>query len=996
MADVSVSASFAIDTFTLDYIAGANGSLSGDASQVVDYGASGTPVSAVADLGYHFVAWSPGGSTQNPRTDTNVPADVSVTASFAIDAFTVTPSAGAGGSLIQSTPQTVGLQRHHGVHGHPGPQLPRRLGQRLRRLPARGHLHHRPDHGRLHGHRELRHQRVHPDLHAPAPTARSPALTPDVNHGADGTLVSAVADAGYHFVAWSDGVLTASRTDLNVTANITVSASFAINVYTLTYSAGANGSISGTTPQTVNHGADGTLVSAVADAGYHFVAWSDGVLTASRTDLNVTANITVSASFAINTYTNSTITGTSPVTADGIASSTVTITLKDALNNPVSGVTPTFSATDTGAANVYGACSLGNASGVSTCTLKSTKAEIKTLKIETPVVLTGGTVTFVGGAAFGLAFVGQPTSALPGAVLSQDVTVQVIDAYSNPTTAVGSVTLTLSAGLGSLSGTATQPISGTGLATFDDLSVSDVGTYTLTATSTGLAPATSSPFLILPATGGLLANVASSDADFNHLDGFDVLFAGASSSAKKLAATNPGTFHYELDLQNETGVTIHKRGHQLPPIIKNGVSISDHNGASTSVIITVPSLPTNTGLASVPGTTTTVGSPKWAQLPENSAFMADGSHSVRAVDGDGNSWDWSGHWGDHGDDIDVSWARTAPGGNCLATTGITWISGQPTNNAIVKCVKVEGLDIPKHHASHIQISFEFALKGSDAWAVNATTAFRAGFPFKSQTQVKLDADFPIASLADKTYVGNDVAGLSGAGEQITAIGGFVFDQNGMGIGANNIADNLLNATIRLYNTAPSAANRCTATGMVAETTTDGDGFYFLWKTGIDQSLASAPNLPSGVRYYVMVCDVTGVPSPYWPARSIGHTLANKEFEEENFYVSNPTHLGFSIQPTTNRLGRTMYPVQVALLDQWNNLVVDSTLQVTLSIDTSQGGTLSGTKIRTMFGGYATFSDLKISGAGTTGTYTLLAVDTSPPGLGHPFTPVTSLAFTMTN
>ena len=605
------------------------------------------------------------------------------------------------------------------------------------------------------------------------------------------------------------------------------------------------------------------------------------------------------------------------------------------------------------------------------------------------------------GPAAGLVFVQQPMNALAGAVINPDVTVQIVDAYDNPTTAAGNVTLTLNGVPGTLSGQVIQPINGSGLTTFDDLSVSDIGTYSLTATSGSLAGETSNPFDIIPALNGLLADVASTDADFNYINGFDVLFAGASSAQKKIAATNPGTFHYELDLRNETGVTIHKRGHELPHIIKNGVSISDHNGASTVVIVTVPSLPANSSLGTAaPGLVGTPGSPKWAQQPENSAFKADGSHSVRAVDGDGSFWDWFWHRDDHDDDIDVSWARTAPAGNCLATSGITWISGQPTNNAIVKCVKVEGLDIRKHHASHIQISFEFALKGTDSWAVNAATAFRAGFPFKSQTLVKLDADFPIASLADKTYVGNDVAGLSGAGEQITAIGGFVFDQNGMGIGANNTVNGLLNATIRVYNTAPSTANRCAPYGspndasprprpMRTASTSSG-------RAATTRPWPAAPNLLSGWRYYVMVCDVTGVPSPYWPARSIGHTLGNKEFEEENFYVSNPTHLGFSLQPTTNRLGRTMYAVQVALLDQWNNPVSDSTLQVTISIDTGQGGTLSGTKVRTMSNGYATFSDLKISGAGTTGTYTLLAVDTSPPGLGHPFTPVTSLAFTMTN
>ncbi|MDI6800130.1 MAG: stalk domain-containing protein [Actinomycetota bacterium] len=121
-----------------------------------------------------------------------------------------------------------------------------------------------------------------------------------VNHGADGSQVTAVPDAGYHFTSWSDGVLTAARTDTNVTGNITVTASFAINTYTLTYTAGANGSITGTSPQTVNHGADGSQVTAVPAAGYHFTSWSDGVTTAARTDLNVTGDISVTASFSAN------------------------------------------------------------------------------------------------------------------------------------------------------------------------------------------------------------------------------------------------------------------------------------------------------------------------------------------------------------------------------------------------------------------------------------------------------------------------------------------------------------------------------------------------------------------------------------------------------------------------------------------------------------------------------------------------------------------------
>lgn len=118
-----------------------------------------------------------------------------------------------------------------------------------------------------------------------------------VEPGNDGTEVTAVPDTGYHFTSWSDGVLTASRTDTNINADLTVTANFEINSYTLTYTAGANGTISGTSPQTVNHGSSGTEVTAEADAGFAFLDWSDGVLTASRTDTNVTGDIDVTANF---------------------------------------------------------------------------------------------------------------------------------------------------------------------------------------------------------------------------------------------------------------------------------------------------------------------------------------------------------------------------------------------------------------------------------------------------------------------------------------------------------------------------------------------------------------------------------------------------------------------------------------------------------------------------------------------------------------------------
>ena len=62
----------------------------------------------------------------------------------------------------------------------------------------------------------------------------------------------------------------------------------------------SGGTISGTSPQTVNYGGSGTQVTAAPNTGYHFVQWSDGGNAAARTDTNVTANINVTASFATN------------------------------------------------------------------------------------------------------------------------------------------------------------------------------------------------------------------------------------------------------------------------------------------------------------------------------------------------------------------------------------------------------------------------------------------------------------------------------------------------------------------------------------------------------------------------------------------------------------------------------------------------------------------------------------------------------------------------
>ncbi|ADU26128.1 leucine-rich repeat protein [Ethanoligenens harbinense] len=80
--------------------------------------------------------------------------------------------------------------------------------------------------------------------------------------------------------------------------------------YSLVYAAGAGGTVSGSAKQTVSQGADGTSVAAIANAGYHFVKWSDGFISATRQDKKVTGDIRVTALFSADSSSSNSSTGT--------------------------------------------------------------------------------------------------------------------------------------------------------------------------------------------------------------------------------------------------------------------------------------------------------------------------------------------------------------------------------------------------------------------------------------------------------------------------------------------------------------------------------------------------------------------------------------------------------------------------------------------------------------------------------------------------------------
>ncbi len=337
VANMSVTANFTLNTYTVDFTAGTGGSLTGTSPQTVNHGTATTMVTAVPDTGYSFTGWSGDHTgTENPLTINSVIGNMSITANFVINTYTLEFIANTGGTLTGTTMQTV-------EHGSPGTAVTA--------VPDTGYIFTGWSGDYTGSDNPLTIGEVTADMYifaefelatytvtfsAGTGGTLSGTTPQTVTHGASTTAVTATPDAGYTFIGWT-GDYTGTDNPLvftNVTVGKAVTANFAIKTYTVDITAGTGGTLSGITPQTVNHGSDSTAITAVPDTGYTFTGWSGDVTGTDNplTLTNVTASQTVTANFTLNTYTvaftsgaGGTLAGTTPQTINhGTATTAVT------------------------------------------------------------------------------------------------------------------------------------------------------------------------------------------------------------------------------------------------------------------------------------------------------------------------------------------------------------------------------------------------------------------------------------------------------------------------------------------------------------------------------------------------------------------------------------------------------------------------------------------------------------------------------------------------
>ncbi len=266
--DHSINVSFAINTYTITASSDSNGTISPSGVQTFNFGDSQT-YTFTPNTGYHvanvLVDSVPVGSPASYTFD-SISANHTISVSFAIDQFTISASAGANGTIAPAGAVVVSYGANQPF-----------------------------------------------------------TFTPSAGYHIDSVLVDGVkvdSVGGYTFV--------------NVTANHTVHVSFAINRFTITASAGANGSVSPSGPVLVDSGSSQAFTFTPA-AGYHVDSVIvDGVLqppSAGYTFTDVVANHTISVAFAIDQFTitasagtNGSISPSGTVTLDYNASQIFTFT----------------------------------------------------------------------------------------------------------------------------------------------------------------------------------------------------------------------------------------------------------------------------------------------------------------------------------------------------------------------------------------------------------------------------------------------------------------------------------------------------------------------------------------------------------------------------------------------------------------------------------------------------------------------------------------------
>jgi hypothetical protein len=297
--------------YTITATSGPNGSISPAGTTTVNPG-GGQAYAITANPNYHIVDVKVDGASVGAvagYTFSNVTANHTISATFAINTYTINASAGANGSISPSGAVSVNYGANQTFTITPNANYD--VADVLVDGVSAGAMTSYTFTGVTVGHTIVASftiKKAGITASAGANGTISPSGTLILNYGANQTY-TITPNTGYHIAdvqvdGASVGAVT-TYTFTNVTAPHTITAGFAINTFTITATAGSNGSITPSGPVTVNYGANQAFTIAPASTGYYITDVTVDTVSAGAvagyTFSNVTANHTISASFARKT-----------------------------------------------------------------------------------------------------------------------------------------------------------------------------------------------------------------------------------------------------------------------------------------------------------------------------------------------------------------------------------------------------------------------------------------------------------------------------------------------------------------------------------------------------------------------------------------------------------------------------------------------------------------------------------------------------------------------
>jgi len=310
-ANHTIGASFSMLTYTINATAGANGSISPFGNVNINYGQNQT-FTITPNTGYAIAnVLVDGVSVGNLNTYAfeNVTANHTISASFNILTYTINASAGANGSISPSGNVNInyGQNQTFTITPNIGYEIANVLvdGVSLGAVDTYTFSNVTANHTIEASFSMLTYSIT---ASAGANGSISPSGNVNINYGQNQTF-TITPNTGYAIAnVLVDGVSVGAvdnYTFSNVTANHTIEASFSILTYSITASAGANGSISPSGNVNTNYGQNQTF-TITPNTGYEIAnVLVDGVSVGAvdtYTFSNVTANHTIEASFTLQTY----------------------------------------------------------------------------------------------------------------------------------------------------------------------------------------------------------------------------------------------------------------------------------------------------------------------------------------------------------------------------------------------------------------------------------------------------------------------------------------------------------------------------------------------------------------------------------------------------------------------------------------------------------------------------------------------------------------------